>query len=255
MYSAIEDNLCARTPYLHVAIECIHLQAIPTMEGEPQVFKYLFMQPGSTKSWTDAKAVTDRIADIRRADERSASAACMVAGDEETFRFMCHLIRSNPTQFHWLRIHVGDWHLLYHMAKAIMARFWGAGVEHIAEALDIDGSKASEAGNYRTAHHTISIFLEAMWATTMAMYYSKVDPCFETAQAAADAAAEAPRATAAPVPRRAGASVRPLGAAANSPAPSAPPTEVQPKGTAAASPLHNGNRAGPALGIRPAVPR
>ncbi|CAM9985290.1 unnamed protein product [Sphacelaria rigidula] len=92
------------------------------------------------------------------------------AGDEKTFRFMYHLIRSNPGHYHWLRIYVGDWHLLYHMAKAIMNRFWGAGIEFIAEALGVDRTKASEASNDRVAHHTISVFFEAMWGKIVAMY-------------------------------------------------------------------------------------
>ncbi|CAM9307057.1 unnamed protein product, partial [Sphacelaria rigidula] len=102
---------------------------------------------------------------IRRVDERDAAAARMVAGDEETFRFMCHLIRSNPGHFHWLGIpvYMGDWHILHHIAKAIMNRYWGVGIELIAEALGVDGTKASEAGNYWEAHHTMSIIFEAMW--------------------------------------------------------------------------------------------
>ncbi|CAM9917676.1 unnamed protein product, partial [Sphacelaria rigidula] len=74
------------------------------------------------------KAAIDRLADIRHVDERGSAAACMVAGDEETFHFMYHLIRSNPGYYHWLRVYVGDWHLLHHMAKASMNRFWGAGI-------------------------------------------------------------------------------------------------------------------------------
>ena len=65
------------------------------MERDPQLFKYLFMQQ---KSWSNSKAAIDRLADIRHVDERGAEAACMVAGDEETFRFMYHLIRSNRNQ-------------------------------------------------------------------------------------------------------------------------------------------------------------
>ncbi|CAM9678275.1 unnamed protein product, partial [Sphacelaria rigidula] len=157
---------------------CLELelrQAIPTMQREPQVFKYLFMQLGSTKSWADSKAAIDRIADIRRVGERGAPAACMVAGDEETFRFMYHLIRSNPREYQWLRIYMGDWHLLYHMVKAIMKRFWGAGIEYVAEALGLDGRKSSEASNYRVVHHTICVFFEAMWDKIVAMYYSEPD--------------------------------------------------------------------------------
>ncbi|CAM9955171.1 unnamed protein product, partial [Sphacelaria rigidula] len=98
------------------------------------------MQLGTTEGWSDSKAAIDRLADIRHVDERGAAAPWMVAGDEETFRFMYHLIRSNSGHYHWLRIYVGDWHLLYHMAKAIMNRFGGAGIEFIAEALGVDGT-------------------------------------------------------------------------------------------------------------------
>ena len=164
------------------------------------MFKYLFMQLGTTKSWSDSKAAIDRLADIRHVDERGAEAACMVAGDEETFRFMYHLIRSNPNQYHWLRIYVGDWHLLYHMVKALNNQYWGAGIEFIAEALGLDGTKASEAGNYRVAHHTISVFYEAMWSKIVAMYYSEHGPDVEVINrgAAAKDAAGAPGAVTAP---------------------------------------------------------
>ncbi|CAM9709372.1 unnamed protein product, partial [Sphacelaria rigidula] len=64
---------------------CLQLelrQAIPTMKREPQVFRYLLIQLGTTKSWSDSKAVIDRLADKRRVDERGAAATCMVAADE-----------------------------------------------------------------------------------------------------------------------------------------------------------------------------
>lgn len=122
-----------------------------------QAFQYFFIQCGTTKSWSDSKAAIDGIADIRRVNERSDAATCMVAGDEETFRFMYHLIRSNPGQRHWLRIYLGDWHLLHHMVKAIVKRYWEAGIEHVAEARGLDGWAASEAINYRVAHYTISV--------------------------------------------------------------------------------------------------
>lgn len=32
----------------------------------------------------------------------------MLAGDEETFPIMYHLIRSNPRQYHWLIKHLGN---------------------------------------------------------------------------------------------------------------------------------------------------
>ncbi|CAM9907387.1 unnamed protein product [Sphacelaria rigidula] len=156
--------------HIETCVEIELRQTVAMMQRDPQVFEYLFMQVGTTKSWSDSKAAIDRLADIRHVDERGAAAPCMVAGDEETFRFMYHLIRSNPGHYHWLRIYVGDWHLLYHMAKVIMSRFWGAGIEFVAEALGVDGTKASEASNDRVAHHTISVFFEAMWGKIVAMY-------------------------------------------------------------------------------------
>ena len=83
------------------------------------MFKYFFMQLGTAKSWSDSKAAIDRLADVRHADERGAEAACMVTDDKETLRFIYHLIRSDPGQYYWFRIYVGEWHLLYHTVKAI----------------------------------------------------------------------------------------------------------------------------------------
>lgn len=57
---------------------------------------------------------------------------------------------------------MGDSHILIHMAEAIIKRYWEAGKEHNAEALGVEGRRASEVSNYRVAHHNISLFFEGM---------------------------------------------------------------------------------------------
>lgn len=76
-------------------------------------------------------------------DERGAVVTCSVANDEETFRFICHLIRSDPRQYHWFRVCVSDEPFLYHIGKVIGKRYWEAETEHIAAALGSDERKPS----------------------------------------------------------------------------------------------------------------
>ncbi|CAN0169521.1 unnamed protein product, partial [Ectocarpus sp. 13 AM-2016] len=70
-----------------------------------------------------------------------------------------------PREYRQVRRYPGDWHLLLHMAKAMLRRYWGAGVEFVAKDLGTDGSKSGEGSNYRRAHHHITAF----WAAFMAL--------------------------------------------------------------------------------------
>lgn len=109
--------------------------------------EYLFMKLGSTRVWADNESTVDRIGTIWRVDARGRSVPSVVAGDEETFRFMYHLIRSNPSKYKWMRIYVDAWHLLLRMGKALIRRYWGIGIGVITKSLGTDGKKAAKGGN------------------------------------------------------------------------------------------------------------
>ena len=84
-----------------------------------------------------------------------------VADDEEAFRFMYRLKQRKPVESKWLMVYTGDWHLLLHSAKALLKRYWGAGIEHVANELSGDDKNAAEGRNYRRAHHHLTVMYEA----------------------------------------------------------------------------------------------
>ena len=96
----------------------------------------------------------------------------VVAGDEETFRFRYRLKQRKPVDYKWLMVYPGEWHLLLHSAKALLKRYWGAGIEHVAKELNGDDKKAVE-GNYRRAHHYITVMYEAFTTEVIEEYYRK----------------------------------------------------------------------------------
>ena len=95
----------------------------------------------------------------------------IVAGDEETFRFMYRLKQREKKKYSWLMVYPGDWHLLLHSAKAILKRYWGAGIEHVAKELSGDDKKAAEGSNYRRAHHHLTVMYEAYMTELIEDYY------------------------------------------------------------------------------------
>ncbi|CAN0031651.1 unnamed protein product, partial [Ascophyllum nodosum] len=97
----------------------------------------------------------------------------VVAGDEETFRFMYRLKQRKPVEYKWLMVYPGDWHLLLHSAKALLERYWGAGIEHVAKEMSGDDKKAAEGSNYRRAHHHLTVMYEAFMTEVIEDYYCK----------------------------------------------------------------------------------
>ncbi|CAM9833061.1 unnamed protein product [Ectocarpus sp. 13 AM-2016] len=138
-----------------------------TPEGKtPQQLRYAFIQKGSTKRLSDMKVAIQRIQGIwRGAPAGKAGAPFILGGDEETYKHMYHVMAQEPREYRQARRYPGDWHLLLHMAKAMLRRNWGAGVEFVAKDLGIDGSKSGEGSKYRRAHHHITAF----WAAFMAL--------------------------------------------------------------------------------------
>ncbi|CAB1103684.1 unnamed protein product [Ectocarpus sp. CCAP 1310/34] len=110
------------------------------------------------------KAATQRIQGIWRGTPAGkAGAPFILDGDEETFKHMYHVMAQEPREYRQVHRYPGDWHLLLHMAKAMLRRYWGAGVEFVAKELGTDGSKSGEGSNYRRAHHHITAFGRRLW--------------------------------------------------------------------------------------------
>ena len=93
------------------------------------------------------------------------------AGDEETFRFMYCLKQREREKYSWLTVYPGDRHLLLHSAKALLKRYWGADIEHIAKELSGDDKKAAEESNYRRAHHHLTFMYEAFMTEVIEKCY------------------------------------------------------------------------------------
>ncbi|CAB1098858.1 unnamed protein product [Ectocarpus sp. CCAP 1310/34] len=120
--------------------------------------RYVFIQLESTKKFTDNKAAIDCILRIWRGTVAGKDGApCIIAGDEETYRVLYHIQKQERVAYRQFRRYPGDWHLHLHVAKALLKRYWGAGVEFVAKDLGTDNSKSSEGSNYRRAHHHLVV--------------------------------------------------------------------------------------------------
>ena len=133
--------------------------------------QYSFVQAASTKSFTQMKGIIDRILGIWRGTVAGSDGApCIIAGDEETYRFMYHLIKQDPDNYRQIRRYPGDWHILLHLAKALLKRYWGAGVEFVACDLGTDNTKSGDGSNYRRAHHQLGVVFEALWTMLLRIW-------------------------------------------------------------------------------------
>ncbi|CAN0376216.1 unnamed protein product, partial [Laminaria digitata] len=143
-------------------------------ERVDQTKRYAFIQLGSTKKWRDNKATVDRILGMWRSTPAGrAGAPLVVAGDEETYRFLHNLQTEEPGEYRQIRRYPGDWHMLYHIAKALLRRDWGAGMELMAMFLGTDDKKSGEGSNYRRAHHHLTVMFEAIWAICQEEYFKQ----------------------------------------------------------------------------------
>lgn len=59
---------------------------------------------------------------------------------------MVQLKQGNPEKCKWMLPHPGGWHIMLHMTKALMSRYYGAGIEVVAKALGSDDKRIA-AGN------------------------------------------------------------------------------------------------------------
>lgn len=57
-----------------------------------------------------------------------------------------------------------------HIAKAITAWLWGAGLEYVAQQLGGDDRHAATGKNYRRCHHFLTVTYEAMWLVLLGRF-------------------------------------------------------------------------------------
>lgn len=50
-----------------------------------------------------------------------AGAPFILGGDEETYKHMYHVMAQEPREYRQVHRYPGDWHLLLHMAKAMLS--------------------------------------------------------------------------------------------------------------------------------------
>ncbi|CAN0060527.1 unnamed protein product [Ectocarpus fasciculatus] len=140
----------------------------------------LFLEAGSTKRLADNEAALDRIQRSCHAgvvwevvDGRWRSTVgrrVLVEGDEETYRIMVQLKKGNPEKYKWMVPHPGGWHIMLHVTKALMARYYGAGIEVVAKALGGDDVHAAAGSKYRRSHHLLTVMYEALWWVVIERY-------------------------------------------------------------------------------------
>lgn len=78
----------------------------------------------------------------------------MVEGDEETYSFERNVKGAHPENNVWIFLHPGGFHLMWHFGRSITSRFWGAGLELVANELGGDDRHAAPGRNYRRCHHS-----------------------------------------------------------------------------------------------------
>ncbi|CAM9428551.1 unnamed protein product, partial [Ectocarpus sp. 4 AP-2014] len=81
-----------------------------------------------------------------------------------------HIQKQERIAYRQFRRYPGDWHLLLHMAKALLKRYWGAGEAFVAKDLGTDNNKSSKGSNYRRAHHHLVVMWEAIMSSCWKMY-------------------------------------------------------------------------------------
>ncbi|CAM9974626.1 unnamed protein product, partial [Sphacelaria rigidula] len=85
----------------------------------------------------------------------------ILARDDETFSWVRKYSRMYPEFAEKLLLWPGDFHIMFHLAKAMLKRIWGAGLEFVAKELGSDDANAVEGTSYRRAHHQITVLYES----------------------------------------------------------------------------------------------
>ena len=132
----------------------------------------LFLQKGSTKSTEDCVKAMERIRRILGGTEDKSPPPTLVVGDEETYSFLRDYRIRDPLRNSWIREHPGDWHIMLHGGKATSNRWWGAGIEVVAEVLGTDDKKSEDGAHYRRLHHHIVVTYEAIMNVCFDMCYA-----------------------------------------------------------------------------------
>lgn len=140
----------------------------------------LFLQSGSTKCLADCEEALTRIQrcchaqlkwkKVGRKWESTVTRRALVEGDEETYRIMVKLRQENPEKYKWLLPHPGGWHIMLHVTKALMTKYYGAGIEEVTKTLGGDDKHAAAGSKYRRSHHFLPVTYEAMWWIVIERY-------------------------------------------------------------------------------------
>ena len=175
----------------------------------------MFCRAGSTKSTADMVAALEQIqltchafvewsVDGSGNYRSTVKRRVLMEGDEETYRFMVQLKRGNPEKYKWMLPHPGGWHIMLHMTRALITKYYGAGIEIVAKALGSDDKHAAAGSKYRRSHHLLTVTYEAMWWAVIERYNEETGEGVSAAAAgAADgessgASAQSASATSAP---------------------------------------------------------
>ncbi|CAN0029312.1 unnamed protein product, partial [Pylaiella littoralis] len=129
-----------------------------------------FVMAGLTKRDGDCEDALDRVARVVHAGTYGERVLVVVEGDEETHSFMVNLKKSQPTKYEWLLPVPGAWHLLLHASKALIGRYYAAGLESVCEVLGADDKHMFAAKNYRRSHHFLLVMYEGLWSGVVDRY-------------------------------------------------------------------------------------
>ena len=126
--------------------------------------KLAFIMKGSTKQEGDCEAALERLKNIAH-DRR-----IVVERDEETYRVMVNLKLNFPCKYKWLLPIPGGRHILLHASKALLQRYYAAGIESICKECGADDKHVLLGSNYRRNHHWLMVTFEALWRCVIERY-------------------------------------------------------------------------------------
>lgn len=112
--------------------------------------------PASTKQDADGQDPLVRLEKVVH------GRGAVVEGDEETYRLMVNRMSSMPLEYHWILPIPGRWYLMPHASKALVQRYYAAGIKSIRRQCGADDKHMVLGRNYRRNHHWLMVMCEAL---------------------------------------------------------------------------------------------
>lgn len=88
----------------------------------PQETIHMFIQEGSTKEYQAMERALHRICDVLKLGKEGDRQRTILSGDEETYGWVRRYCQFHPEYADMLFLWPGDFHIPWHLAKAVLKR-------------------------------------------------------------------------------------------------------------------------------------